>query len=149
MARHITCKFVSIILSLSFSSTHSHYSLRTTVTTNLMTVIMLYITTVPITYRTMFTVPNIALMNIMACRVFRNTKFGFIRETTISTSKIGSQTERTAASVIPLSLRKGSNPSHTVLENTRSVGRGVEITKTVEQDYDGSSKEYTKNQSMV
>ncbi|KAF9567211.1 hypothetical protein CPC08DRAFT_617773, partial [Agrocybe pediades] len=51
----------------------------TTVSTNLLTVIMLYAGSVPITYRTMFTVPNIALMNIMACRVFRNTKLGLNR----------------------------------------------------------------------
>ena len=30
----------------------------------------------PIAYRTMFVVPNVMLMNVMACRVFRNTKFG-------------------------------------------------------------------------
>ncbi|KAF9045140.1 hypothetical protein BJ165DRAFT_1475549 [Panaeolus papilionaceus] len=58
----------------------------TTVTTNLVAVIMFYINVVPPTYRSMFTVPNVALMNIMACRVFRKTKFGVFREVTISTS---------------------------------------------------------------
>ncbi|KAF9563106.1 hypothetical protein CPC08DRAFT_686956 [Agrocybe pediades] len=58
----------------------------TTVTTNLMTVIMLFVKSVPVTYRTMFTVPNIMLMNVMACRVFRNTKFGLFRESSFSTT---------------------------------------------------------------
>lgn len=52
--------------------------LRTTVSVGLLTVAMLYVPGIPPVYRTMFTVPNIALMNIMACRVFRNTRFGKI-----------------------------------------------------------------------
>jgi len=63
-------------------------SSRTTVTTSLLTVIMLYVDAVPVVYRTMFTVPNIVLMNVMACRVFRHTKFGLLRECEISTSSL-------------------------------------------------------------
>jgi hypothetical protein len=37
---------------------------------------MFSINSFPIVYRTMFVVPNVMLMNVMACRVFRNTKFG-------------------------------------------------------------------------
>ncbi|KAF8154858.1 hypothetical protein B0H34DRAFT_718261 [Crassisporium funariophilum] len=111
-----------------------------TVTLNLLTVIMLYISSVPITYRTMFTVPNITLMNIMACRVFRNTKFGVFRETMISSSKMMSRDDRTTApSVIPLSLRKGPNQSRAGDHDiTLDSNGGVAITKTVERDYDPS-----------
>jgi len=63
-------------------------SSRTIVTTSLLTVIMLYVDAVPVVYRTMFTVPNIVLMNVMACRVFRHTKFGLLRECEISTSSL-------------------------------------------------------------
>ncbi|PPQ70819.1 hypothetical protein CVT24_001036 [Panaeolus cyanescens] len=114
----------------------------TTVTTNLMTVIMLYIYTVPITYRTMFTVPNIALMNIMACRVFRNTKFGVFRETSISTSRMGSTNPADrSASVIPLSLRKNVHtPNRTDVDTIQFVHSGVEITKTIECEYDSSER---------
>lgn len=38
--------------------------------------------------RSMFATPNIALLNIMACRVYRNTKFGLFREEEISTSNM-------------------------------------------------------------
>ncbi|KDR73162.1 hypothetical protein GALMADRAFT_125223 [Galerina marginata CBS 339.88] len=122
----------------------------TTVTTNLLTVIMLYVTAVPITYRTMFTVPNITLMNIMACRVFRNTKLGMSREPTISSnSKLMSRGE-TPTTIIPLSLRKG-NQSRAAPHKEIN---GVEITKTIEHDYDISDKEsresrYTKEHTMV
>jgi len=46
------------------------------VSTSLMTVIMLYLHGVPAVYKTMFTIPNIVVMNMMACRVFRNTRLG-------------------------------------------------------------------------
>jgi hypothetical protein len=36
---------------------------------------MFYINSFPIAYRAMFIVPNTMLTNVMACRVFRNTKF--------------------------------------------------------------------------
>ena len=51
-----------------------HYS--ATVGCNLLTVVMFCIHTLPLVYRTMFVAPNVMLMNAMACRVFRNTKFG-------------------------------------------------------------------------
>ncbi|KAF9045136.1 hypothetical protein BJ165DRAFT_1611317 [Panaeolus papilionaceus] len=61
------------------------------VATNLPTVIMFYLRAVPPTYRTMFSVPNLALMNIMACRVFRNTKFGVFNADSISTTMVGTK----------------------------------------------------------
>ncbi|KAF9043113.1 hypothetical protein BJ165DRAFT_1529231 [Panaeolus papilionaceus] len=125
----------------------------TTVTTNLMTVIMLYIEAVPITYRTMFTVPNIALMNIMACRVFRNTKFGVFRETSISTSRMNSTNPADrSASVIPLSLRKNvQTPNRSDIDTIQFVHSGVEITKTIECEYDRSerSMQLREKESMV
>lgn len=56
---------------------------RTTVTSNLVTLIMLCIKPVPEAYRTMFTGPNVLIMNIMACRVFRNIRFGNFSENTM------------------------------------------------------------------
>ncbi|CAA7262467.1 unnamed protein product [Cyclocybe aegerita] len=47
-----------------------------TVGINLLTVTMWYIDSVPLPYRAMFGMPNIGMMNIMACRLFRNMKFG-------------------------------------------------------------------------
>ncbi|KAF9044940.1 hypothetical protein BJ165DRAFT_1404214 [Panaeolus papilionaceus] len=57
-----------------------------TVSLTLLTVIMFFIDSVPPIYRLMFSIPNVALMNIMACRVFRNTKFGLTQDNLISTS---------------------------------------------------------------
>ena len=43
---------------------------------------------VPVPLRSMCATPNIVLVNIMACRVYRHTRIGMIRESEISTSAI-------------------------------------------------------------
>ncbi|CAA7262449.1 unnamed protein product [Cyclocybe aegerita] len=48
----------------------------TTVTANLIGVFILLLPFVPIVYRSMLAAPNEALMNMMACRVYRRTKLG-------------------------------------------------------------------------
>lgn len=47
-----------------------------TVGLNIVTVVMVLVPTVPAVFHAMFTVPNVALENAMACRVFRKLKFG-------------------------------------------------------------------------
>lgn len=51
-----------------------------TVGLNLAVVVMFYIPDIPIAYGNLFGVPEIALMNIMACLVYRNVRFGIFRE---------------------------------------------------------------------
>lgn len=51
-----------------------------------MTVTMQQLHGVPAVYKTMFTVPNIVVMNMMACRVFRNTRLGDFKELLIANS---------------------------------------------------------------
>ncbi|PPR04829.1 hypothetical protein CVT24_010250 [Panaeolus cyanescens] len=48
----------------------------TTISLNLVTDILFFNTSVPVAYRSLIGVPNIVLMNCMACYVFRNVKFG-------------------------------------------------------------------------
>jgi len=43
---------------------------------NLLVLIMTFVHGIPLIYRTIFLVPSVGLTNIMACRVFRNTKLG-------------------------------------------------------------------------
>ncbi|KAF8199025.1 hypothetical protein BJ912DRAFT_845137, partial [Pholiota molesta] len=59
-----------------------------TMISNLVAVIMLFSTHIPIPMRSMFATPSLVLTNIMACRVYRNTKFGLVRESEISTSNM-------------------------------------------------------------
>jgi len=73
----------------------------TTVTINLLAVIMLFNQSVPTILRTVFWVPNVVMVNIMASRVFRNTIFGRFRETEIATSLISKELRGIA---IPLPL---------------------------------------------
>lgn len=60
---------------------------RTTVTFNVITVTLYYISSLP-PLRILFVAPNMAMMNIMACRVFRNTKLGLPVENVIPTNVI-------------------------------------------------------------
>ncbi|KAF9050303.1 hypothetical protein BJ165DRAFT_1577549 [Panaeolus papilionaceus] len=62
-----------------------------TVSLNLLAVAMLFAPAIPPIYHVVFVGPNVALMNIMACRVFRDTKFGLIQDTSMSSdsTKIG------------------------------------------------------------
>ena len=53
-----------------------------------MTVVLLYAPTVPLALRAMGINPYLAIVNIMACRVFTRTRAGLIRESQISTSAV-------------------------------------------------------------
>lgn len=64
------------------------------VTSNIVVVILTWVKGAPIAYRLMFTVLNVALTNMMACRVYRHTKFGDFREDVLSTKWIASQIAR-------------------------------------------------------
>jgi len=55
------------------------------VTTGLFMVMVQYIQALPVVYKTLFTIPNLVLINVMACRVFRHLKLGdFVDASTIN-----------------------------------------------------------------
>ncbi|KAG6829111.1 hypothetical protein H0H92_005653 [Tricholoma furcatifolium] len=64
------------------------------VTSNIVVAVLTWASTVPLSYRLMFTIFNVALTNMMACRVYRNTRFGNLREETVSSRWIASQLGR-------------------------------------------------------
>ncbi|PPQ98316.1 hypothetical protein CVT26_013635 [Gymnopilus dilepis] len=116
----------------------------TTVATRLLTVILFYSTNLPAAYRSMFILPNIVIMNIMACRVFRNTKFGHIKQEPyngISTTiRFRSRDEGTATSAIPLSLAGNLGTrigDHSIVGDMDT--NAIYITKIVEDSADGST----------
>ncbi|OCH89336.1 hypothetical protein OBBRIDRAFT_756712 [Obba rivulosa] len=99
-----------------------------TVGSNLLTVIMVYAPGVPVTYRTMFTVPNVVLTNAMSCRIFRSTKFGLIKDVSMSSTMNRSTTQ---AGSIPLSFRKnGSYRKDELASDLTSTA--IEVTKVVD-----------------
>ncbi|KJA14649.1 hypothetical protein HYPSUDRAFT_150082 [Hypholoma sublateritium FD-334 SS-4] len=57
-----------------------------TLASNMVTVIMVFDTSVPIPLRSMCATPNIVITSIMACRVYRRTRAGFFRESELSTT---------------------------------------------------------------
>ncbi|KDR72732.1 hypothetical protein GALMADRAFT_228998 [Galerina marginata CBS 339.88] len=105
----------------------------TTVISGLLTLIMQFIPSVPAAYQTMFVAPNAVLMNVMACRVFRNTKFGRFRENTTSTSKIGLQEPSNAKPLIPLSFIRGSRGQRPTSNGTTFDASVIDVTKAVDQ----------------
>jgi len=117
----------------------------TVVTTSLMSVIIFYIKSVPMVYRTMFPIPNLVLMNIMACRVYRNTKFGIFREaTTQILGDFGQEGTLSAASnnlPIPLAgLREAWKLESLKFKSCDMNSQGIEDSIPIEQNRDANSK---------
>ncbi|KDR73140.1 hypothetical protein GALMADRAFT_72670 [Galerina marginata CBS 339.88] len=52
----------------------------TTISLNLLTICLFFNESVPVVYRSFIGVPNIVIMNVMACHVYRNIKFGYYKE---------------------------------------------------------------------
>ncbi|KAF9481934.1 hypothetical protein BDN70DRAFT_930474 [Pholiota conissans] len=57
-----------------------------TLISNILTAILILMTSLPVPLRSMLPVFNVALTNIMACRVYRRTKTGLFRESELSTT---------------------------------------------------------------
>ena len=53
---------------------------RVTVGLNIVAMVLILVPSVPPVLRAMFSIPNVALQNAMACRVFRQIKLGLLRE---------------------------------------------------------------------
>jgi hypothetical protein len=92
---------------------------------------MILIPNIPIIYHSMFSIPNLALENAMACRVYRAVKLGFIRnpESTQYGHTVG----------FPSALKE---PDHELafkqptLDESRSMHVIVNITQTTDIDAD-------------
>ncbi|KAJ3504167.1 hypothetical protein NLJ89_g8081 [Agrocybe chaxingu] len=116
----------------------------TTVTTSLLTVIVFYFPLIPVVYRAMFAVPNAALMNIMACRVYRRTKSGqyYRKESHNISTNLGSSKANDA--FIPLSFagKRNGMPDLAMKGIANSHGDVVEVVKTGPVEHDGP--EYDK-----
>ncbi|KJA18070.1 hypothetical protein HYPSUDRAFT_145589 [Hypholoma sublateritium FD-334 SS-4] len=65
-----------------------------TLISNMVTVIMVFDTSVPIPLRSMCATPNLVLTNIMACRVYRRTKAGLFREVEVSTTALSEKNRK-------------------------------------------------------
>ena len=67
---------------LDFQYRSSIITFRSTVGLAFVTVTFITVKSIPTVYRSAIGIPDIMLINVMACRVFRNTKFGIFKETT-------------------------------------------------------------------
>ncbi|TDL21970.1 hypothetical protein BD410DRAFT_789054 [Rickenella mellea] len=101
-----------------------------TVGFNIATMAMILSPSVPPVLRAILTVPNLALENAMACRVFRDVRFGLIRnDATI-------QSSRPNGSTLPSSYQysRKTGQSGTLIDSvaTRDIG-GVSVTKSIQE----------------
>ena len=112
---------------------------------SLVTVVMAFDQSVPVPMRTMFATLNIVLVNIMACRVYRRTKTGLLRETEISTSHImgNSDTSKNRPAMISVHTNRTrtTDDSYRVdieLANRKNNGAPT-LSKTIVATVDGAS----------
>lgn len=59
---------------------------RTTITTNLVFVLLLYTKGISGSFKAILSLPNMVLMNVMACRVFRKTRLSLYEPESLPTS---------------------------------------------------------------
>ena len=83
---------------------------RSTVSLTFLSVIFLAVKSIPAVYRSAIGIPDIMLVNVMACRVFRNTKFGIFRETT---DDFVLPTEKPDISIVFIGGNSSTQSSHT------------------------------------
>jgi len=77
-------------------------------------------------YRTMFTIPNLVLINIMACRVYRKIKFGSFKGSQISTNVI------TNNMMFNADPSKGSGMENVVSFGAQTTRRTKEISPDIQ-----------------
>ncbi|PPR04830.1 hypothetical protein CVT24_010251 [Panaeolus cyanescens] len=102
----------------------------TTISLNLVTDVLFFTKTgVPIVYRSFIGVPNIVLMNSMACYVFRNVKFGVFNQ---ALSRVSVSNHRTTihghengrngmSALVFHHTMQTAEPTRTVLDNTNEL----------------------------
>jgi len=107
-----------------------------TVGGNILTLAMILSPSIPPVYRAMFAIPNIAIENCMACRVYRNIRFGLIPPPTTSLTY-----QRSGGSTLPIVRppiavgRSNRSGDDEYFANTSAVTSSspIEITKSVER----------------
>ena len=89
------------------------------------TIALVYTPTVPIPLRSIGIYPYLAIVNIMACRVFTRTRAGLIRESQISTSVVGEGKAMSAQHRLFISVGRDTQTSHDTnpgVSHTRPTG---------------------------
>ncbi|KAF8199056.1 hypothetical protein BJ912DRAFT_950733 [Pholiota molesta] len=102
-----------------------------TLISNLVTVVMVFDTSVPIPMRSMCATPNIVLTNIMACRVYRRTKAGLFRESEISTTNMSAK-NRLPVAVYTSRTKASDTPYRVDIDDLTKTYDAAAESKTVE-----------------
>lgn len=111
-------------------------------------VVMILSPSLPPMYRAMFAIPNLAVLNSMACRVYRRIRFGLIQEVPMSTC------HRSAGgiSTLPGFLRKHQKPlSRGGTDGSQSMDTaygktmtpGIQVKQSVEYTCDPIMMDFT------
>jgi len=78
----------------------------TTISLNLITVSLFFNRSIPVVYRSFIGIPNIVLMNSMACHVYRNVRFGVYVENASTITTISTRHDRKTESAIVFGANK-------------------------------------------
>jgi len=95
---------------------------------------MFFDQSIPDSLRTVFTVPNVAVMNIMTCRVFRKMIFGTFRESQISAS-LDLNADSSVIQLAEWEQGSGSGRTKQPGDATFNID-GIAVTQTVERRHD-------------
>ncbi len=85
------------------------FFLRISVVVGLIAFILMFTPQIPLRLRPLANGPYVVVVNIMACRVFRRTRTGMIRESQLSTTAIMSRSKRLTQLVDSSTSNNGSN----------------------------------------
>ncbi|KDR73194.1 hypothetical protein GALMADRAFT_724171 [Galerina marginata CBS 339.88] len=99
----------------------------TTITLNLVTSCMFFNLSIPVVYRSFIGVPNIVLMNSMACHVYRNVRLGAYREFLPSQPSILAREKSTT----PSTLAFTGNPSRPSVDSIRLTRINVDAERDI------------------
>jgi hypothetical protein len=117
---------------------------RSTVVIYILTVMMLYIKGIPQAYSAMLGNPNVAIMNAMACRMYRNAKLGLY--------KLPGPNATSGASSKPIAFQVVEYPGDdSSVDSTREQHRVSLRTKLqrVKEGEDGQNTELEQTEKMV
>ena len=112
-------------------------------TTGLLMLIVQYLEALPIVYRTVLTLPNLVLVNVMACRVFRHLKLGDFmdasNETHLSSLRVDDRRDhRKTSDISAVPFPSGQHPSTN--EGSPKMTMVISVERIIKQ-YQGGSEE--------
>jgi len=111
-----------------------------------MTIIALYIKSIPQAYSAMFSIVNVAIMNAMACRMYRNTKLGINWTPPSFSTILGAIPSKPVALHLEYSLKRDDSVTD---GDGAHLSDGVSSHTTLQKVHEGEGSPSEKAETMV